>query len=152
MEQDLVYFMPHHTPEALTFKREVIMRMAKNISQVGIPVVLGAASIPEQFENTYERRFFSTIYYIALVCKPEALEERMRVGRKIADMDWIESSISFNQWLMDNGESHVPKIEICDITHKTSAEVASDLDRWIVAHLDEWPGSAKKSLLNGFGW
>ena len=135
MEQDIVYFLPHNTPEEASFKREVIMGMAKNISQIGIPVVIGAASLPEQFENTHTRRFFSEIYYMALVCEPMALEIRMRDGRKIDDADWIESSVDFNNWFIENGEKQNPKIEICDITGKTVKEVATIVDKWVLSKL-----------------
>ena len=110
---------------------ETILRMAKNISQVGKPVVLNAASMPDQFENTYERQFFSNIYYIAIVCDSEALEKRMRCGRGINDKGWIESSVSFNNWFLENGKKQMPVIDLCDTTNKTVEEAAQFIDKWV---------------------
>lgn len=131
MEGDLFFFMPHDTEEALTFKMGTMLRMAKNISQIGKPVVLNVASMPDQFENTYERQFFSNIYYIAIVCEPGTLEKRMRCGRGINDEDWIESSVSFNNWFLENGKKQMPLIHLCDTTNKTVEEAAQFIDKRI---------------------
>ena len=58
--------------------REMWLRVCKNISQAGKSVILCGAGVPEQFERCVERRYFSTIHYLALVCTDETLAERLR--------------------------------------------------------------------------
>src|SRR6266496_6638262 len=48
--------------------RNMWLRVAKNIGQAGRPVVLCGTAIPEQFETCPERRYFSTLHYLAMVC------------------------------------------------------------------------------------
>lgn len=135
MDGDILFFMPHNTEEKLRFKRETQMRIAKNISQIGKPVVLSTAGMPEQFENTCERQYFTNIYYIAMVCDPEVLEKRMRSGRNIDNEDWINGSISHNNWFLENGKKQTPMIDLCDTTNRTITEAAEFVDRWVKAKL-----------------
>lgn len=130
-EQDILNFMPDSTTEELHTKRETILTIARNAQQSDLPVVINAASIPEQFENTYNRRFFTTIYYVALACDSQALKDRMRNGRNIDNEAWIQSSLDFNQWFFDHGKEHTPPIHVIDITNKTSDVVAHEVDEWI---------------------
>lgn len=131
MDGDILFFMKHDTKEALKFKRETLLRMAKNISQIGMPVVLNTPCLPDQFENTYERQFFTDTYYIALVCDSDVLEKRMRNGRGIDDEGWIKQSVSFNNWILENGKNQTPVIDLCDTTSRTVSEAAEFVDRWI---------------------
>ena len=51
---------------------ETWLRMCKNISQSGKPVVLlCAGGIPENVEQCVERRYFSDVHYLALTCEIE---------------------------------------------------------------------------------
>ena len=57
--------------------------------QIGKPLLWTIAGALDKFEATYHRRFFTNIYYLALVCSKEALEKRMREGRHITNEDWF---------------------------------------------------------------
>lgn len=59
---------------------ETWLRMAKNISQAGRPIVLFGAGmgVPENIEPCVERRYFSEIHYLALVCDDGVLAQRLR--------------------------------------------------------------------------
>lgn len=140
MDSDLFFFMPHNTPEELKFKREILLEMVKGISQIGKPVVLNAAALPEQFENNCNRQYFSDIHYIALVCEPEILEKRMRDGRDISDEDWISGSISFNNWFRLNASCQTPVIDLCDTTNKTVSEAAQFVDKWVKEKMKAYVG------------
>lgn len=131
MGGEFLSFMKHVTKEATKFKRETLLRMAKNISQIGMPVILNTPCLPEHIENTHERQYFSHIYYIAIVCEPDILEKRMRRGRGIEDKDWISSSISFNNWLRENGKNQTPEIDLCDTTSRSPMEAAEFVDKWV---------------------
>lgn len=54
--------------------------MAKNISQAGRPIVLFGTGmgVPENIEPCVERRYFSEIHYLALVCDDGVLAQRLR--------------------------------------------------------------------------
>ncbi len=50
------------------------LRLARQIGQAGLPVVLDGMTIPEQIEPLGERRYFSSVHYLALVCDDAELE------------------------------------------------------------------------------
>src|SRR6185503_5391455 len=84
--------------------REMWLRVCKNISQSGKPVMLCGACTPEQFEQCVERRYFSEIHYLALVCEDGALESRLRARpawRRSSDDDYVARHVAFNRWLKD---------------------------------------------------
>jgi hypothetical protein len=68
------------------------LRLAKNISQVGQPMVLFGAGVgvPANLEECVERRYFAVIHYLALVCDDAVLEQRQpgRNRRSRRRLDW----------------------------------------------------------------
>ena len=132
MDADILYnIMPHETEEDLQKWVEYIMEFSINIMQIGKPLLWTIAGALDKFEATYHRRFFTNIYYLALVCSKEALEKRMREGRHITNEDWIRSSIDYNQWFMKDGSLPSGCIDTYDITEKTVSEVADYVDQWV---------------------
>lgn len=109
--------------------------MCANISQSGLPVVLCGCGIPEQFEVCEARKYFTDLHYLALVCDTEALETRMRKGRGIADEGWIQSSVSFNEWLQKNAQNTSPAITLINTTNLTPEETAGKAEEWITGIL-----------------
>jgi len=136
MESDILWDDYYDTPEDnYRGLRTTWMYLCANISQCGKPVVLCGCALPEQFEVLPERELFSEIHYLAVVCSPEDLEDRMRNGRGITEEDWIAGSASFNKWLIANASSTNPPVSLLDITGKTPAEAAEALESWILSHL-----------------
>jgi hypothetical protein len=79
LEQDILWGMVTTSPEDIYSSwSNVWLRIAKNIGQAGWPVVLCGTSIPEQFEECPERRYFSTLCYLTLVCDDDLLVERLQ--------------------------------------------------------------------------
>ena len=114
--------------------REMWLRVCKNISQAGKPVVLCGASLPEQFEQCIERRYFSEIHYLALVCSDEALESRLRsrpAWRNSSDEEYIKTHVAFNRWLKENASSTQPPMSLLDTSEITIDESAALLEDWI---------------------
>lgn len=111
--------------------RRLWLRMAANVSQIGLPVVLCGCALPEQFEYLPEREYFSDIHYLAVVCKDDEMERRMRFGRGISDRNWIDSSIAFNSWLKNNAGKCDPPIELVDNTCLSPEKTAELIDKWI---------------------
>src|SRR5579859_847406 len=52
--------------------------IAKNIAQNDRPVVLCGTALPKQVEPCPQRRYFSTVYYLTLVCDDDVLVERLK--------------------------------------------------------------------------
>lgn len=138
LESDILWNDCFNTPEDnYRTYREVWLRLCKNISQIGMPVVLCGCSVPEQFENCVERRFFSEIHYLACVCDSHILEERLKQGRNVTDEEWIKNSVSFNEWLKDNVHKTEPNITLLDTTTKSIKEAYEFADLWIRERLAE---------------
>lgn len=136
MDADFLYnIMLHNTDEDCKNWVEQIMSLSKNIMQSGKPLLWTMAGLLDYFENTYNRRFFTEVYFLALVCKTEELEKRMREGRHISDTNWINSSIDYNRWFIENGIVSNHKIDIYDITGKSVSEVADYVTQWVEARL-----------------
>ncbi len=119
------------------------LRMCKNISQSGKPVVLFGAGVgvPSNLENCVERRYFSSIRFLALVCSDETLSERLSnrpAWRDTRDQAYIEEHRRFNQWFKDyKGNNHQPPIAILDTTQSSVEDTAMEVVTWIRRNLVE---------------
>lgn len=114
--------------------REMWLRVCKNISQAGKPVVLCGASLPEQFEQCIERRYFSEIHYLALVCSDEALESRLRsrpAWRNSSDEEYIKTHVAFNRWLKENARHTEPPMSLLDTSEITVDESVERVEEWL---------------------
>lgn len=133
MESDILWNDTYNTPENNYREyREVWLRLCKNISQVGKPVVLCGCAVPEQFENCLERRYFSDIHYIAVVCDDDILYNRLTKNRGYSEKDdYVKISMDFNKWLKENADKTLPNMSILDNSHITIAEAAEKVDSWI---------------------
>src|SRR5262249_61989012 len=70
------------------------------IHQSGRPVVLCGTGVPVQFERCAERVFVGDIHYLALVCEPDVLRERLRArpAWRGGGSSRIEEGLSFHDW------------------------------------------------------
>jgi broad-specificity NMP kinase len=136
MDADILYnIMPHETDEDYKNWVEQIMSFSKNLMQSGKPLLWTMAGALDNFENTYNRRFFTEIHYLALVCNSEVLEKRMREGRHITDENWIKSSIDYNRWFKETGIISDKRVDTYDITGKSVSEVADYVIQWVTEKL-----------------
>jgi hypothetical protein len=103
LDSDIIWRSEFNTPE--TKYRdffETWLRICKNIAQSGRLVTLFGAGVgvPENIEPCMERRYFSQVYYLALVCSDEVLQARL-LGRPAwrlsHDPATIAEQVSFNQ-------------------------------------------------------
>jgi broad-specificity NMP kinase len=131
MESDILWNNAFNDPENDYRKyRELWLRMCKNISQGGKPVVLCGCSLPAQFESCTERRYFSNLYYLAIVCDDNILKKRLE-KRNLRDNDYINNSISFNKWLKENADSTKPSMTLLDTSNLTIEEAVNRASAWI---------------------
>ncbi len=132
MESDLLWNDIYNTPDDdYRNYRELWLRLCSNISQIGMPVVLCGCAVPKQFELCNGRNGFTSIYYLAVVSDDDVLEERMRIGRRVTDENWIKSSIDFNRWLKNNADKTTPIIKLLDNSRLAPNEAAKIADVWI---------------------
>ncbi len=131
MESDILWHNAFNNPENdYREYRELWLRMCKNISQGGKPVVLCGCSTPDQFENCIERRYFSNIFYITIVCDDNVLTERLKKRSWVND-EYIKNSIQFNRWLKENADKTTPKMTLIDNTNLTVNKVYEKVCLWI---------------------
>ena len=123
--------MPHDTEEDSRAWGEQILSLSKNIMQSGKPLLWTIAGALDYFENAYNRRYFTEIYFLALLCISNDLEKRMREGRHIADSYWINSSVDHNGWFIEKGIVSGKRIDTYDITGKSISDVADYVIQWV---------------------
>lgn len=132
MDADILFnIMPHQTEEDYKNWVEQILALSRNMMQGGKPILWTMAGALEHFANAYNRRFFTNIHYLALVCSPEELEKRMREGRHITDPNWIQDSIDYNRWFQKTGIVSGQKVDTFDLTGKSVSEVADYVIQWV---------------------
>ncbi len=114
--------------------RNMWLRVAKNIGQAGRPVVLCGTALPDQFETCSERRYFSTLHYLAVVCDDALLKKRLQQRpqwRKSGSDDFVKQMVQFNRWLKDHAMTTNPSMTLYDNTHRSIQEATSDVAQWI---------------------
>ena len=139
LESDILWGLVPATPEDdYRSYHSVWLRLAKNIGQCGFPVVLCGTAVPDQFEACSERRYFSTLYYLALVCDDDDLRKRLTsrpTWRQSHTEDFVEQMVSFNRWLKGHAELTVPPLTLHDTGACDADESTTAAARWIQEHL-----------------
>ena len=119
------------------------LRLAKNISQSGRPVVLFGAGtgVPANLERCVERRYFSTIHYLSLVCDDNVLAARLQqrpAWRQSSGQPYLEEQLRFNRWFKTyNQNGGHPPMTLVDTSRSTLEETAHAVIDWITAHIRE---------------
>jgi guanylate kinase len=108
---------------------ETWLRMAKNISQAGRPVILfGAGCIPNNIEDCIEKRYFSKIYYLGLICSSVILEKRLNdraKWRNSSNKDFIKAQIEYNNFI--GLDKRIKTMETDNITIEEASERIKNL-------------------------
>jgi shikimate kinase len=135
LDSDILWRPEYNTPDT-NYRDffELWLRVCKNISQSGRPVVLFGAGVgvPENIENRIERRYFSKVYYLALVCSDEMLSERLQqrpIWRGTQESAYIEVHTRFNRWF--KAYDSQPVIKLIDTTNALLEETALQVASWI---------------------
>lgn len=135
LEQDILWGMVPATPEDnYRGYRNVWLRVAKNIGQAGWPVVLCGTALPDQFEECPERRYFSTLYYLTLVCDDNLLVERLKSRpewRMTHTPEVLENMVQFNRWLKANASLTNPPMTLYDTSHREIDETVAFVAKWV---------------------
>ena len=141
MESDILWRSEFDQPETNYREyREIWLRLCKNISQAGKPVVLCGGGEPTQFEQCLQRRYFSALHYLALVCDDQILASRLRsrpTWRAKVEDRVVNEQVAFNRWLLNNAPTTEPPITLLDTSEITVDETVERVEQWI------------RSLMNG---
>lgn len=135
MESDILWGTPIAAPEdEYSNYHNTWLRVAKNIGQAGRPVVLCGTALPEHFETRPERRYFSTIYYLTIVCDDTLLQERLLqrpAWRKSGTDAFIKEMLRFNRWLKEHAATTEPPMTLYDNSQRTLEESLQDVAQWV---------------------
>ncbi len=135
MESDILWRAEFNQPETNYREyRETWLRVCKNISQAGKPVVLCGVGEPTQFEQCIERRYFSQLHYLALICDDQILASRLRslpTRRRSFKDEHIKQQVVFNRWLLNNTQNTEPPMTLLDTSEITVDETVEKVERWI---------------------
>lgn len=114
--------------------RETWLRVCKYISQAGRPVLLCGVGEPNQFEQCIERRYFSELHYLCLICDDQILASRLRnrpTWRDSSNDEGIKEQVVFNRWLQNNAPNTEPPMTLLDTSEITVDETVEKVERWI---------------------
>jgi hypothetical protein len=112
------------------------LRLCMNIGQAGRPVALFGAgfAVPANIEGLVERRYFSSVRYLALTCDDATLEARLLARpawRGSGGRAFVEGQLAFNQWLREPPPEAAPLLTQLDTGTSTLAESSAAAGRWI---------------------
>ena len=136
IEGDLLWRKEFDTPEdGYNEYSRLWLRLAAHISQSGRPVALFGAgfAVPHGTQTLPERRLFSEIHYLGLVCDDEVLRARLRARPTWRDTtdELINEHVEFNRWLKEHAATTEPPVTLIDTTSAAVAETAALVASWI---------------------
>lgn len=134
LEQDVLWTAGLTDPsDDFRLFRSTWLRMAGMIHQSGRPVLLCGTVVPEQFERRPERVFVGDIHYLALVCQPDVLRDRL-----LARPPWrgwnagrVEETLAFNEWVRAGNAG----VELLDTTALPLADTVAAVASWVRSRL-----------------
>jgi hypothetical protein len=136
LDSDILWRPEFNTPED-NYRDffETWLRLAKDISQSGRPVVLFGAGmgVPDNIEPCVERRYFSDVHYLALVCEGEVLAQRLKarpVWRGSGEQAYIDTHVQFNRWFKETQNRDAP-ISLMDTTNVPLETTIEQVKTWI---------------------
>jgi hypothetical protein len=149
LDSDMIWMEAFDQPEdGYRLYFETILRIAMNVGQSGLPVVLFGAGlgVPSNLEGCMERRYFSAIHYLALVCSDEELTKRLQARpewRKSGEEENIAAQLNFNQWFKTEAGKGKPPVDLLDTTDIPAEVTAGQVKGWILKNLEEHPAGAE---------
>jgi ribose 1,5-bisphosphokinase PhnN len=140
LESDILWGPAYdHSQDGYRDFFEIWLRICKNIAQAGRPVVLfgAGAGVPDNLEPCVERRYFSTIHYLALTCEDAILTRRLTnrpAWRRSRSPEFIASQLRFNHWFQEAAAQGLP-VDCLDTTHAPLVETTAQVSAWIQSKL-----------------
>jgi hypothetical protein len=98
-------------------------------------VLFGAGvGVPSNLESCIERRYFSTLHYLALTVEDDVLVERLRqrpAWRQSGTDAYVAEHVRFNQWFKSRSALPSPVVELIETTHVPQATTVEQVAQWI---------------------
>lgn len=114
---------------------ELWLRVAKNIGQSGRPVVLfSSGGIPQNVEPCIERRYFSNVSYLALVCHKETHLSRLKARpawRRSSEPEFIAAQNAYRDWFFTSAAKSQPPIALLDTSNVSPKTTAVQVRQWL---------------------
>jgi hypothetical protein len=138
LETDILWGAEFATPED-EYRRfhEVWLRLAKNVGQSGLPVILLGTFLPHQIADLPERRYFSELRFLGLVADDADLATRLRdrpAWRQSNDPTFIDAMLRLNAWLKVNAPETEPPVEILDTSALNRRQILDQIVGWFRSH------------------
>jgi hypothetical protein len=137
LETDILWgALPASSDDDYTGYHNHWLRVAKNITQGGRPVVLYGSGHPQQIEACIERRYFSRVHYLALVCAPEELTARLKARpswRASSDMQFIAGMLAYNAWFRQQAAQPERPLDLLDTTQQSLGATLDFVLAWLAA-------------------
>ncbi len=133
LESDLLWRKGFAESEKQDY-RDLWLDVCCHISQSGRPVALFGSATPSEFENSFNRQYFTTIHYLVLTCAREELKRRLqnRPDWRFSNREEITKiHLDWNQWFLNNAKTADPLYTILDTTEKNYKETARQVTEWI---------------------
>jgi len=140
MDSDIIWRPEFNQPEE-GYRNffESWLRIAFNIGQSGRPVVIFGAGfgVPETLEKLGERRYFSNIKYLALVCDELELKNRLLKRPKWRGIteNFIQSQIEYNLWFIEVASIGIPPVDLINTTDVSLERTVNQVRQWIQNNL-----------------
>jgi 2-phosphoglycerate kinase len=118
---------------------ETWLRMAKNISQAGRPVVLfGVGCIPKTIDTCIEKRYFKCIHYLGLTCSNDVLEKRLndRPTWRNCSKEFIGKQIEYNNFLYEYANKE-KKMKLLETNNITIEDAGNKINNWIESIIEK---------------
>jgi len=133
LETDILWgAFPTTADKGYSAYHDMWLRLAKNIGQTGRPVVLCGTMLPEHLVNCPERRYFSAVHYLALVCEDDLLVQRLKQRPLWRGADPTDGEmVRFNRWLKAHAADTEPPMTLYDTSQHSIAETAHAVTQWI---------------------
>lgn len=111
--------------------QEFTLRAAKNISQANRPVLLCGGAIPSELDKCTERRYFSKIFCLGLICDETLLEKRLDSrpkDRNCGSSDFIAYQNQYSKYLRELGSEK--QIDILDTSNLSVTSTVVEVLDW----------------------
>ena len=141
LDSDVLWRPEFNTPEnGFAEFFETWLRLAVALNQSCGPLVLFGAgfAVPGNLETRVYRRYLGPIHYLALECRAEVLQTRLRARpawRDSAGEAFVAQQLAFNQWLRESGPHSAADYTVIDTTALSVEQTRERLAGWLEMRL-----------------
>jgi hypothetical protein len=97
-------------------------------------VVLCGTALPVQFESCPERRYFTVLHYLALVCDDDLLAARLQARpawRGAGGEAFVDTMTAFNGWIKANAATTQTPMTLLDTTAISVEQSVAQVAAWV---------------------